>query len=176
MHGPFEVVIVLVGVALRLVYDIKDDLIVFLDLLALSVFFFDFLLAVLDVLLDLLLEGQQLAEAVPLVVDDRLEDELFLAIVFVVLQAAQWFIGKRAHSSPVVPEDVVESPERIALGDHKIDMEFVESFLQLIVHLLVSISHSLLEEAVVVLDEVLGHVDADEIGLQLVFLEEDVAL
>lgn len=32
----------------------------------------------------LLLKGQQLAEAVP----DRLEDEFFLAIVFVVLQAA----------------------------------------------------------------------------------------
>lgn len=129
MHGPFEVVVVLVGVALCLVDDVEDDLIIFLNLLALPVLLLDLLLAVLDVLLDLLLEGQQLAEAVPLVVDDRLEDELFLAIVLVVLQTAQRLIGKRAHSSPVVPEDVVESPEGIALRDHKIDVELVESFL-----------------------------------------------
>lgn len=64
------------------------------------------------------------------------------------------------------------SPERIALGEHKIDVEFVESFLQLIAHLLVSISHSLLEEAVVALDEIIGHVYADKIALQLVSIEK----
>lgn len=129
MHGPFEVVVVLEGVALCLVNDVEDDLIILPYLLALPVLLLDFLLAALDVLLDLLLEGQQLVVAVPLVVNDRLEDELLLAVVLAVLQAAQRFVGQRAHPAPVVPEDVIESSEGISLGDHKIDVEFVEPFL-----------------------------------------------
>ena len=128
MHRPLKVIVVFESVALCLVNYVEYNLIVFFYLLVLPIFFLDLLFAVLCIFFDFLLKGKELVEIVPLVVDDRFKNELFLAIILVIFQAAKWLIGKRTDSTPIISKNVVQCPKGIPQRDHEIDVEVIQSF------------------------------------------------